>query len=345
MKPTLAGLIIFLLAASLSAGVPARQTLDFDGDGKTDYAVVATDPNGPRIWYSLQSTLGFKASAWGALGDVCIPGDYDGDGKWDLAVWRETSTPAVFYVLKSSSNTLLSFPFGSAGDDPIITQDFDGDGKADPAVARNVGGTWIWYIQRSLLGFTAYQFGAAATDQRIRGDFDGDGKADVAVYRDNHGVPANTYFILRSSDQSIQTQAWGNWATDYVISGDFDGDAKTDYAVWRGADPGTNGVWYWLQSTNGAFRSLPFGVGFTDVPAPGDYDGDGKTDQAVWRTEAPETFYVNGSATGFKATRFGLFGRDVILATMNAPLDHQQHLYSAVMIVAFTPMSSEKSLV
>jgi len=36
----------------------------------------------------------------GSLGDTPVPGDYDGDGKTDIAVWRPDS--GVWYIQKSS---------------------------------------------------------------------------------------------------------------------------------------------------------------------------------------------------------------------------------------------------
>lgn len=295
----------FTITPGVAMGQPA--VLDFDGDGKTDYAVVR-DSGGSAIWYLQRSTAGFLGQAWGASGtDQFVPGDYDGDGKWDIAVWRP-GTPAIFYILQSSNGALLTVAFGQNGDDPRITQDFDGDHKADPAVVRNVGGTDVWYIQRSTLGFTSIFFGNALTDVPIRGDFDGDGKADVAIYRSSGGAPANTFYVLRSSDGGAQGQSFGTFTTDYILPADFDGDGKTDYAVWRGVGAGSPGTWYWLQSSNGAFQALNFGTGNVDRPVPGDYDGDGKTDQAVWRSGSPAVFYVNRSTAGFIGVPFGQAG-------------------------------------
>ena len=280
-----------------------KPPLDFDGDNKTDYAVVR-DVAGTLNWYIQRSTAGFLGQAWGAVAaDVLVPADYDGDSKWDIAVYRF----GTFYILRSLTGTLQVVPFGAFGDDARITQDFDGDGLADPSVTRNVGGTLTWYILRSALGFTAVTFGTAATDFGIRGDWDGDGKADVAVYRQNFGSPANTFFVLRSSDSGVQAATFGNFLVDYILPADFDGDGKTDYAVYRFGVAGP-GTWYWLRSSDGGFRALDFGIGNVDRPVPGDYDGDGKTDQAVWRSPAPSTFYVNRSMLGFVGFGFGLSG-------------------------------------
>jgi hypothetical protein len=278
--------------------VPQKPACDFDGDNKTDYAVVR-NPNGTLAWYIQRSALGFLGQSFGINGsDTLVPGDYDGDSKWDIAVWRS----GTFYILQSMTGTLRVVPFGTAGDDPRVTQDFDGDLKADPAVTRNVGGALTWYILRSTLGFTSVTFGNATTDTNIRGDWDGDGKADQAIYRFSGGSPANTFFVLRSSDGGIQAATFGITASDNKVPADFDGDGKTDYAVFRW----TTGVWYWLRSSDGGFRSLSFGSATgVDFPVVGDYDGDGITDQAVWRTTTG-VFYVNRSMLGFVSFPFGV---------------------------------------
>ncbi len=282
-----------------------RVVLDFDGDGKTDYPVTR-DTGGLRSWYTEQSTAGFSAASWGSAGDLNVPGDYDGDGKWDIAIWRA----GIFYILRSLDGTVKTVRLGNAGDNPLVSQDFDGDGTTDPIVTFNaVGGLLGWLIQRSTFGWTAVHFGTAATDVGIRGDFDGDGFADLAVYRNGSGTPANTFIIRSTSDGSIQYVTFGDSSLDKIVPADFDGDGKTDCAVWRES----TGTWYWLNSSNGAFNAYNFGIGNLDLPTPGDFDGDGKTDHAVWRP-TDGTFYVNRSTNGFHAFQFG--------ATGDSPVGH-----------------------
>ncbi|MEO8071734.1 MAG: S8 family serine peptidase [Acidobacteriota bacterium] len=275
--------------------------LDFDGDRKTDYSAIQ-NVSGGMLWNNFTSSGGYSSVNFGSFADdIPVPNDFDGDTRTDIAVWRNSN--GTFYVLRSSDNTFTGVQFGQSGDDPNVTQDFDGDGKADFAVTRAQNGTLVWYILRSRYGFIGYQFGTD-TDKPLRGDYDGDGQADLAVYRPNSGSPANTFFILKSSDNSLIANTFGTSATDKIVPGDYDGDGKTDIAVWRT----TNGVWYYLKSSDGSFNGFQFGAD-GDLPTPGDYDGDGKTDLAVWRPNAAQNeagvFYVQKSTAGFSAFGWG----------------------------------------
>jgi len=77
---------------------------------------------------------------FGMSGDVPILRDYDGDGKVDVAVYRNGD----WYILRSSDGGVTAIGWGIAGDMPVPA-DYDGDGKADIAVYRN----GVWFILRS----------------------------------------------------------------------------------------------------------------------------------------------------------------------------------------------------
>ena len=98
---------------------------DYDGDGKTDFAVVreGATATSNMTWYILRSSdNGVVASVYGLTGtDLNVQGDYDGDGKTDLAVWRDSD--GTFYYTRSSDNAFVAYPWGSPNDYPVASYD------------------------------------------------------------------------------------------------------------------------------------------------------------------------------------------------------------------------------
>ncbi len=158
---------------------------DYDGDGRADLAVwrAATGDlfaqGDSGTWFVIGSADGTTRSVQlGALGDVPVPADYDGDGRADLAVWRPTT--GEWLISGSRTGVLTSVGFGAPGDVPV-PRDYDGDGRADLAVWRpHTGG---WFIQSSRSGLILGQGWGASGDLPVPDDYDGDGRADLTVYR------------------------------------------------------------------------------------------------------------------------------------------------------------------
>ncbi len=278
----------------------ARTNVDFNGDGKSDYAILRNE-NNQLVWYILTNGGGAAAYAWGLFNsDRPVPADWDGDGKSDVAIWREApATQARFYILQSSTNTVRISAFGQTNDDPAVVGDYDGDGKADEAVYRcpTVDGQCTWYYRGSLnnpngnVTYVPWGSGTPGTALPIAGDYDGDGKYDFCVRPNSIPPPPNAegnslgqFVLLRSADFGVEYITWG-FNTDLVVpASDFDGDGKTDIAVAR---PGaSNFELYILERDGGGTGATPILFGSpaaNDDAAFGDYDGDGRQDVGVWR--------------------------------------------------------------
>jgi hypothetical protein len=146
--------------AAHSPGIPVPA--DYNGDGMTDFAFAdmstgtwvinisrgepATSPT------TIDSSSWRLDNAWGAPGDIPIPGDYTGDGKADYAVFRPSSSNpnlgnAGFYILQNMGlpqdfNKTRSYTSTTLDGQTPVPGDYDGDGTIDFASWKASTGTW-----------------------------------------------------------------------------------------------------------------------------------------------------------------------------------------------------------
>jgi hypothetical protein len=64
-----------------------------------------------------QQPAAAAAQQWGLPGDLPVPGDYDGDGKTDYAVWRPT-TGTWFIIPSANPAAAIGTHWGLPGDTP-----------------------------------------------------------------------------------------------------------------------------------------------------------------------------------------------------------------------------------
>jgi hypothetical protein len=111
-----------------------------------------------------------------------VTGDFDGDGRLDLATYN--SGKWRIWFSGSGARESMLFEYGQAGD-VAMPADYDGDRVTDFAVYRPSTGDWHLWLSRSQT-VTSLHWGVAG-DRPLTVDFDGDGRADLGLIR-NGGV-------------------------------------------------------------------------------------------------------------------------------------------------------------
>ena len=189
---------------------------DYDGDGKADAAIARYDytANTTTFWYlpTGGTSKGEKlAYQWGLATDYVYPGDFNGDGKQDFAVTRDsgngTSEVWIHYSTGNSSNdaSVSRLDHWGVFSDNYVPGDFDGDGVTDMAIARKTGGIYEWWVRWSTDNSVHVTKWGADTDLITQGDYDGDGKTDVAVWRRSDA----TFYVIASATGSPVIFRWG----------------------------------------------------------------------------------------------------------------------------------------
>ena len=301
------------------SGPSAVAVGDFNGDGKPDLAIADYDAN--RVTVLLGDGTGRFTAApsspfpAGSQPDSVAVGDFNGDGKPDLAIANYNSNN-VTVLLGDGAGGFTAAPGSpfSAGTQPfsVAVGDFNGDGKPDLAISNVASGNVTVLLGNGTGGFTAAPgspFAVGAYPESVAvADFNADGKLDLAVAGVGlyQSTGLNVTVLLGDGAGGFTAAPGGASATGdaptALAVADFNEDGLPDLAV---INPETGTVAILLGNGTGGFTSAtgsPFTAGAQAVAlAAGDFNADGKPDFAVANYGSNNlTVLLNGSTPPLK---------------------------------------------
>jgi len=286
----------FVSDSKLTATVLATDIVSFNtasvtvvnpspGGGASNVVFFETTRPTSSVALSITSEL-----AAGSGPDSVAVGDFNGDGKLDLAVANSGSND-VSVLLGNGDGTFqtaLYSPLVGVNPVSVAVGDFNGDGKLDLVVVNSFSNNVSVLLGNGDGTFqTALDFDTGAGPVSVAvGDFNADGRLDLVVANFAAG---NVGVLLGNGDGTFQPAVnYGAGPLPVSVAvGDFNGDGKLDLAVANqsAGNAGPSMVGVLLGNGDGTFQpAVEYGAGSdTDSSsvALGDFNGDGNLDLAV----------------------------------------------------------------
>jgi hypothetical protein len=280
----------FAAAVNYPAGTTPRSVAvgDFNGDGNPDLVVANSESD------NLSVLLGIGDGTFQAARNYFVPtgsspvsvavGDFNGDGKADLAVANIGGQTGTVSVLLGNGDGTFQPAATYATDSTSLSLaigDFNGDAKLDLVVANQLHDDVSVLLGNGDGTFQPavnYPAGVSSVSVAI-GDFNGDGKADLAVANAGSGLGV----LLGNGNGSFQAPVMYltgiNQSPVAVAVGDFNGDRKQDLVLVNQE----NDVSVLLGNGDGTFqRAANYAVGSNPRSvAVADFNADGNTDLVV----------------------------------------------------------------
>jgi hypothetical protein len=236
-------------------------------------------------------------------------GDFNGDGKTDIAV-AGFFTNSVSIYLGAGDGTFTPGQVisigqgftpnaGQAATNPfaIVAGDFSGHGKLDLAVA-NFNGTLsiLPGIGDGTFGPEAEYVAGDSCAALTTGDFNGDGSLDIAIA--DHGGNALDVFLNQGNGAFAAPLRYAVGTNPFgIVAGDFNGDGHLDLAT---ANNGSDDVSVLLGNGDGTFQppiTVAAGAGPHALVA-ADFNHDGHLDLAVANYASSDVSLLLGNGDG-----------------------------------------------
>jgi hypothetical protein len=272
------------------------KAFDSDGASATKTFTLTVSAQAICLPVSLESPRNSDAGVFPA--SVAI-GDFNGDGRQDLAVAGASSSSVSILLGDGTGNFSTATNFGAgAGPFSVAIGDFNGDGKQDLAIADRASNTVSILLGNGdgSFNFVAdYILGTWPFSVAV-GDFNEDGNQDLAV-----GDRGSNDVAILLGDGTGHFSVVGNFGADNPLAialGDFNNDGHQDVAV---ASRSSNCVSILFGDGTGNFSAATtFAAG--DEPqavAVGDFNNDGNQDLAVANRDGTASILLGDGAGHF----------------------------------------------
>jgi hypothetical protein len=333
------------LIYGLNLGAKRIHAGDFNGDGKTDFAILLLDKSEIGIWlgdgkggYRQKARLQIGRGGQYTLLDYAVA-DVNGDGHPDLITLRDDGQPAIETYLNdgkgrfTKSQTQLYKTAGDPSDSALQVADLNGDGHPDVVVASNGytdhngalhdpthyvflgnGNTGVNApIENTLCpnGDSCYSFAL--------GDFNKDGKADIVISDYSYSASSTSLRVFLSNGNGGFTAGVTIPDVGLMYVADLNGDGVSDIVGGVASSDGSRNVVSLLGDGNGGFGNgkvtgigpAVYGgspciyYGNTELMVLGDFNGDHR----------PDLFFatVVGGTPDDSSTKTGVFSPQVAL--------------------------------